>query len=135
MQKFDFETPYNFAPLRVIDGITVEYRDLGETCQGGIHLGYLSVNGHPIGGGSRFSGPPISADGYLYAPIDRKGWFKAGFVLCRIELKSGKLEEVSELRDFMWLRKKEGNRIFFFEETDRKREAFLEIGPKKGVKP
>jgi hypothetical protein len=127
MQEFNSETPYNFSAVRVIDGITVEYRNLGETCQGGVHLGYLSVNGHPIGGGERFSGPPISADGYLYAPIDRKGWFKAGFVLCRIELKSGKLEEISELMGFMWLHKKEGNRIFFFEGVDRTQETFLEI--------
>ena len=123
------ETPYNITALRVIDGMTIEYRGLGEACQGGIELGNIWINENPIKGGARFSGPPISADGYLYAPMYKKRWFKAGFVLCRIELKSGKLEEVSELRDFMWLHKKEGHRIIFFEETDRKREAFLEIDP------
>lgn len=121
------ESPFCFRATRQCGSHCVEYRDLLEACQGGIELGHLHVDGRPVGKKRKFSAPPLISDGYLYVPMDNRGWFSSGFVLCRINLRTHECEKIGRPQGFMWLHKKEGNRIYFFQDMAQTKEGCIEI--------
>jgi hypothetical protein len=125
--KNPFEDPINFYTTREVDGVVVEYRNTRELGQGGPTLGSLYLNGKPIGGDAEFGPPPLHVDGVLFVPMFSHRWFSTGYVLCRIDLPSGKLTKIGKPRPFMWLRRKEGNRIYFYEDMGQRKEGFIEL--------
>jgi hypothetical protein len=126
---FETETPYNFIASRRVGRHLVEYRQLCEACQGGVELGFLYVDDIPVDRKHEFGGPPFSDGEFLYVPrFQRGGLFsKQGFSICRVDLNTKETVLLTQKHRFRLPHKREGNRIFFYENFPQKHEGFIDL--------
>jgi hypothetical protein len=111
---------YSLPPHTVTsDGHTIEYRNLVELCQGGPELGYFYINGNIIGDGARFGGPFICTGKDVYVPLFKKGFFSSGFILQRVDIKSGVMTEITKKEPVIWLNKIENSDLSYYADMNR----------------
>jgi hypothetical protein len=127
MNKWD--TPIDFDTNFKIGTVEIAYHNLSEFSQGGPVVGYLSINGEPINEYS-FGGPALYQDQYLYAPAYIKvnkffgGW---GFKLAKIDIQNQDIKLLGETKSLIFIDKIEGNRLYYFEDINKKQYNYCEI--------
>lgn len=99
-----FETPTNFNLERKCKGIPIVYHNLREITQGGPVIGNLSINEKNLPLEYFFGGPPIFYSDYMLVPLYVKKFCKTGFVLCRINMMSLKIDFVSRIKELIFLK-------------------------------
>lgn len=88
-----------------LDGVTLKFSGCMEVCQGGPDACSLAVNGKAVVG-ERFDPSPLLHDGNILIPMRKKGFWKSGYVLIRLNPSSLKIERISRVQDYMRLGRK-----------------------------
>ena len=97
------ETPWEFSVRQRIGDYIIEYRELIEFSQGSPLIGSLYINNEKIGKEELFSGPFLLKKNYLYIPkYVRKLWM-SGFILCKIDLRTGQMENIGTIKSLIYL--------------------------------
>ncbi len=114
-----FDDPIGFNPVRIEDGIEVEYFNLLEVTQGGPTTGNLKINGRVVSESHRFGGPLLIYKEYIYLTIFTKKLLSTGFKLCRIHNQSLDIEIIGHMRGVIFLDKIQSDQIHFYEDLDK----------------
>ena len=92
------ETPWEFSVRQRIEDYIIEYRELIEYSQGSPLIGSLYINDEKIGK-EEF----LLKKNYLYIPkYVRKLWM-SGFILCKIDLRTGQMENIGTIKSLIYL--------------------------------
>lgn len=121
-----YEDPINFEIKQYCGDDTLLYDSLSEIGQGSPVVGNLSINGRPITG-YRFGGPLLCDEKNIYAPVFIKRFFVLGFKLGIIDRMSLRVRVMGKAKGVIFLSKKEGDRIYFFEDISKTRLSFYDL--------
>lgn len=104
-----YNTPLYINAKKEEDGITIEYTDIREICQGGPEVGIFVINGKRIKD-KLFGGPYIKNKDCLFVPL-YKG---PHFVLAMINVTTLNIQVVGKSEDLIFLDKIEDNSVFYY---------------------
>ena len=122
-----YETPVNFDVSKNIEGTEVEYSELMEVGQGGPEVGKLSVNKSEIKYEYPFGGPFLIKNGYLYVPVFIRSFFRSGFKLAKIDIRSHDVELIGTTLGLIFLSKIEDGKVYFYEDLDKKKSSYYDL--------
>lgn len=121
-----YEDPINFDVKQQCGDDILFYDGLSEIGQGSPVIGNLYINSRPVVG-HRFGGPILCDEKYIYAPVFVKRFFTLGFKLGVINRISLNVQLIGKVRGLIFLNKKEGERIYFFEDISKTRLDFYDL--------
>ena len=124
--KNDIQTPLDFNVKTVINKMEISYNNVIEIEEGSPVVGLLLLNKKLIGD-YLFGGPLLHHEQCLYAPVyvnTHPGW---GFKLARVDMVNREVKLFGEVKNLVFLDKIEGNKIYYFEDMDKTRQAYFEI--------
>jgi hypothetical protein len=117
---FSLSTPTDFILSIELDGISVQYLNVMEICQGGPQVGTLCINNKHIAE-VKFGGPFIIANNVIYVPMQWKnGWGSIGFKLAIIDIIDIKVYTTHDkVTPLIFLDSVEENEIFYYSDTEK----------------
>lgn len=122
----NFESPIQFSIEKKYKNVEIVYSELMEITQGGPEVGNLAINGKILKG--RYGGPAIYEGKYVYVPAYVKKFLGTGFKLARININTHKVEYLSKIKNLIYLDKIDENRLYFFDDLNRKIPKYYELG-------
>jgi len=118
---FSLSTPTDFILSIELDGISVQYLNVTEICQGGPQVGTLCINNKLIPE-VKFGGPFIIANKVIYVPMQWiNGWGSIGFRLAIIDTIDLKVYVTrGKSAPLIFLDRIEGNEAFYYRDMEKK---------------
>lgn len=105
--------PWGEVAVRAdLDGTALEFFDGIEVCQGGPLVFKLLVNNTLIEG-HQFDASPLALEGEILVPMRKRGFFKSGYVLARIDAETASVQVISKVHEYMRLVRVEGPSVVF----------------------
>ena len=116
------DTPWDFAEQKQIGAYRIEYKDLREFSQGSPLIGFLYINNEQIGKDELFGAPFLLNEYDLYIPRYVRRFCKAGFVLCKIVIRTGSMDNIGEIRPLIYLHGLDDRKIVYYTDYDKSKE-------------
>lgn len=108
-------TPLDFPLEYNHQGIVIKFLDVVEMGQSGIKLGRLSIDGYKINH-LDFGGPLFILGENIFVPIYKRNFFKSGFLLGVINLKTYKVFTMGKIKSLIWIYLIKDNYIYIYED-------------------
>lgn len=105
-----YQSPFLFNSTYLVGGLTIEYKNLLEVCQGGPIVGDIYINGKRISY-NRYGGPLLFDDRFIYVPL----FSGAKFIVSKIRITDFETCFIGTYRDIIDLKKFENNRLYFYD--------------------
>jgi hypothetical protein len=116
----NFDTPWDFQITMNLNGYGIEYQNLTEISQGGPVVGTLYINSTVVDfGSSKFGGPLLFENPYIYIPTFVQKIYSTGFRLCKIELNSLKIELIGGIKELIFLSHIKDGYIILYEDAGK----------------
>ncbi len=97
------DTPWIFPLQSKIGGHTIRYDGLTEFAQGSPLIGSLTIDDKQIGKDELFGAPFLLDENYLYIPKYVRRFWTSGFILCKVDIRTGQIDNKSKLKPLIYL--------------------------------
>ena len=116
------DTPWNFPSQKKIGEYTIRFEDLVEFAQGSPLIGYLYINDNKIGKHDLFGAPFLLIGDYLYIPKFTRRFWMSGFILCKINIRTGQTENMSKIKSLIYLHCVDNGKILYYTDYSKSKE-------------
>ncbi len=121
-----FESPLEFEIKKIVNNYEFSYDGLTELCQGGPEIGLLYKNGNLISN-QRFGGPFIFTNEYIFIPVYVKTILKSGFKLAKINIEDLSINEISSIKEIIFIDRIDKNRLYYFEDLNQQKLNYFDV--------
>ena len=121
------DTPWNFPSQKKIGEYTIRFEDLVEFAQGSPLIGYLYINDNKIGKHDLFGAPFLLKGDYLYIPKFTRRFWMSGFILCKINIRTGETENMSKIKSLIYLHCVDNGKILYYTDYSKSKEEACDI--------
>ncbi|WP_315349103.1 hypothetical protein [Prevotella melaninogenica] len=117
-----FETPWEIPVQKRIGDYIIEYRKIIEFSQGSPLIGFLYINNEKIGKDELFGTPFLLKENYLYIPKYVRRYWKSGFILCKIDLRTGRMDNIGKIKPLIYLDSIDERKILYYTDYTKSKE-------------
>lgn len=116
------ETPWEIPVQKRIGNYIIEYRKIIEFSQGSPLIGFLYINNEKIGKDELFGTPFLLKENYLYIPKYVRRYWKSGFILCKIDLRTGRMDNIGKIKPLIYLDSIDERKILYYTDYTKSKE-------------
>lgn len=116
------ETPWEIPVQKRIGDYIIEYRKIIEFSQGSPLIGFLYINNEKIGKDELFGTPFLLKENYLYIPKYVRRYWKSGFILCKIDLRTGRMDNIGKIKPLIYLDSIDERKILYYTDYTKSKE-------------